>query len=101
MPRLAVLKPRVQPFKAQRIKAHFVERMRGRPAQRRRERLLSEHPVCVACEQTGRVAAATELDHIVPLWKGGSEDDSNLQGLCSACHAEKSAREAAERATGG
>lgn len=101
MPRLATVKPRVQPLQGQRIQAHYVERMRGRPAQRRRERILSERPLCVACERAGRVAAATELDHVVPLWKGGSEDDSNMQGLCHACHAEKTATEAAERATGG
>lgn len=101
MPRLATIKPRVQPLQTQRIRAHYVERMRGRPVQRRRERMLSERPLCVTCERAGRVAAATELDHVVPLWKGGSEHDSNMQGLCHACHAEKTAKEATERATGG
>lgn len=64
---------------------------------RLRARLLSERPLCVACERQGRVAAATELDHVVPLWAGGTDDEHNLQGLCRACHAEKSADEAAQR----
>lgn len=100
MARLTTLKPRVA-LARQRLASHQVERIRGRASQRRRERLLSANPLCVVCERAGRIAAATELDHVVPLWKGGSEDDSNMQGLCSTCHAEKSAREAAERATGG
>lgn len=38
-----------------------------------------------------------ELDHIVPLADGGSEDESNLQVLCRKCHKEKTAREAGPR----
>ena len=35
---------------------------------------------------------ATELDHIVPLCKGGNATaESNLQGLCRDCHADKTA----------
>lgn len=48
-----------------------------------------------------------EVDHIIPLWKTvGMTDEQrlkyfgpeNLQLLCRACHAEKTAREATERA---
>lgn len=96
MARLPTLKPRVQ-FVQQRIRSHQVERLRGWANQRRRERILSARPLCVQCEREGRVAEATEVDHIVPLWKGGSESDANLQPLCRCCHAAKSATEAAER----
>ena len=27
-----------------------------------------------------------DIDHIVPVWKGGSDDVGNLQALCPACH---------------
>ena len=27
-----------------------------------------------------------DIDHIVPVWKGGSDDVENLQALCPACH---------------
>lgn len=40
-----------------------------------------------------------EVDHVTPLSEGGHPfDPGNLQTLCGDCHADKSAREAAERA---
>ncbi len=39
----------------------------------------------------------TDLDHIVPMTQGGTEDRSNLQGLCRQCHALKTRRESAPR----
>jgi 5-methylcytosine-specific restriction endonuclease McrA len=48
------------------------------------------------------VSVGTVVDHIVPLWKGGSDADSNKELLCQApCHDAKTAREAAERARDG
>jgi 5-methylcytosine-specific restriction endonuclease McrA len=38
------------------------------------------------------------LDHIVPIWLGGSEDDSNVQVLHRACDAPKTANDAKVRA---
>ncbi|WP_103170741.1 HNH endonuclease [Massilia antarctica] len=40
------------------------------------------------------------VDHIKPLCEGGGDDDANKQLLCGPCHLEKSAGEAARRATG-
>jgi hypothetical protein len=38
--------------------------------------------------------AAYEVDHIVPVHLGGSDDsESNLHALCNNCHAEKTIRE--------
>jgi 5-methylcytosine-specific restriction protein A len=34
------------------------------------------------------------VDHIVPVSEGGSDDDSNLQTLCDACHRKKTLDEA-------
>jgi 5-methylcytosine-specific restriction protein A len=62
--------------------------------------MLSGQPLCVLCQREGRVAAATELDHRVPLWAGGTDAEANLDPLCSPCHSAKTAREAAERAKG-
>jgi len=39
------------------------------------------------------VRAADEVDHIVPLSRGGGDERSNLQPLCRPCHAAKTARE--------
>lgn len=96
MARLTTVKPRVA-FARQRIVSHYVERIRGRANQRRRERILSAQPLCVLCQAEGRVALATEVDHVVPLWKGGADEDSNLMPICGPCHKAKSAKEAAER----
>ena len=32
---------------------------------------------------------AVELDHVIALTNGGADDDSNRQGLCVACHKDK------------
>lgn len=58
---------------------------------------MSEHPLCVHCQRSGRVSVAAEVDHIVPLHQGGADDETNLQSLCAPCHQAKTAREAAGR----
>lgn len=50
--------------------------------------VLDEEPVCRSC---GR-EASEHVDHIVALAKGGTNDRSNLQGLCQRCHSVKTAR---------
>jgi 5-methylcytosine-specific restriction protein A len=68
-----------------------IQRIRGRTLQMLRERLLRANPLCVSCTSKGYVTAATELDHIKALCNGGTNDDSNLQGLCKTCHEDKTA----------
>lgn len=51
--------------------------------------------LCQPCQQAGRVSPARQVDHIVPKADGGTDDDSNLQAICLACHQVKTAREAA------
>jgi len=50
-------------------------------------------PLCVLCNRNGVVRVAVEMDHIIPLNEGGLDHESNLQGLCHACHADKTAAE--------
>ena len=63
---------------------------RGYDATWRKRRLmhLRAHPLCAEC---GRVA--TDVDHIVPLARGGTGADDNLQSLCHGCHSRKTNRE--------
>jgi 5-methylcytosine-specific restriction protein A len=70
-------------------------RIAGRQLQAIRERHFRHYPLCVICERKGRVSLAMELDHIVPLHKGGQDIPSNRQGLCSECHEEKTRQDRA------
>lgn len=76
-------------------------RMRGRKLQQRNARLLRENPLCVACQAEGRIREAVEVDHTIALAEGGGDHRWNLQGLCMACHREKTAGEASARGRGG
>jgi 5-methylcytosine-specific restriction endonuclease McrA len=38
-------------------------------------------------------APATDCDHVIPSWRGGSDNDDNLTSLCAVHHALKSSRE--------
>lgn len=48
----------------------------------------------------GIVTEATEVDHVQPLFKGGTDHPSNLQSLCNPCHEAKTAEDMGYRATG-
>lgn len=48
---------------------------------------LRRSPECVVCG-----AQATDVDHIVPRSRGGTDDEDNLQALCHSCHSRKTRR---------
>lgn len=75
----------------------MIERLSGRRNQARRQRLFRREPLCRHCSVHGRVALATELDHVIPLYKGGSDTEDNTQPLCHACHYEKSQQDMNQR----
>lgn len=60
---------------------------------KRRAAILRQEPTCRHCAAAGRLRAATEVDHIVPLHLGGGDERANLQPLCADCHKIKTARE--------
>lgn len=45
---------------------------------------------CQMCGVTAKDGAALEIDHIMPVSKGGTNDAGNLQVLCRDCNAGKS-----------
>jgi 5-methylcytosine-specific restriction protein A len=55
--------------------------------------------ICAECERQGLVGNGDELDHIIPLWSGGTNDADNLQWLCSSHHKEKTSLEQDARST--
>lgn len=48
---------------------------------------------CKKCKK--KLEASFQVDHIIPLHKGGSNDDSNLSALCVSCHGIKTMYELA------
>ena len=51
-----------------------------------RERILEQcHYKCVYCGATENL----EVDHIIPLSKGGRHDEDNFQILCKSCNLKK------------
>jgi len=73
-------------------------RITGRALQTIRRRHFQQQPLCVHCLERGLTTAATQIDHRRPLWDGGQDVESNRQGLCDDCHAEKTADESRRRA---
>lgn len=49
------------------------------------------------CLPQGVTAVSTEVDHIIPLARGGSDDRENKQGLCAPCHKKKTLAEQGAR----
>lgn len=64
-------------------------RTRGRRWVGMRHVVLIEEPVCRVCMRK----PSSQVDHIIPLFKGGTDERSNLQGICDQCHDEKTARD--------
>lgn len=67
------------------------ERGYGHGWRKLRDRVLErDKHLCQVCERN----VATEVDHKVAKAHGGTDQPDNLQAICSACHRQKTAREA-------
>lgn len=79
-----------RPF-ANRSTAHL--RLTGRALQKRNARIAQRD--LYTCQTCGHVCDRREgeVDHRLPLSRGGSDADTNLQWLCIGCHRVKSQRE--------
>ena len=54
------------------------------PAQARFRIVHDQDFKCAICMH--KIPVEFNIDHIVPLWDGGTNERSNLQGVCVACH---------------
>lgn len=54
-----------------------------------RAEVLKQDPYCRMCGQV-----ATDVDHIIPIRRGGTHHPLNLQPLCRSCHNRKTRRQA-------
>ncbi|WP_288395881.1 HNH endonuclease [uncultured Acinetobacter sp.] len=87
--KLQTLKPRLQTTKTP--KSNWGQGRGGRPWRRLKAKIhLMDKYTCQCC---GVVTMELELDHIVNVAQGGSDDESNLQSLCVSCHKEKTSKE--------
>jgi 5-methylcytosine-specific restriction protein A len=104
MRKLQTLKPRLKPAGARLatlapVRPGTVERVRGWRGVQDRERIRKrDNGLCQECQRNDRVSVGAAVDHIIPLWQGGTDDDANKELLCQPCHDVKTAREARERA---
>lgn len=67
-------------------------RLRGRKLQETRLRIWAKDPCCAMCRRLTEYPSGFDLDHKIPLFKQGSNDDGNLQVLCKGpdgCHDKK------------
>lgn len=56
----------------------------------RRAEVLARDPICMV---PGCGKPSKHADHVITRRNGGSDDASNLQGVCHSCHSAKTATE--------
>lgn len=97
--KLATLKPKLQVLDTRRVPTmaagrDSTPRLRGRKWMERRAAWLRKNPLCQDCLDEGRVnAKELEVDHVVPLYKGGKDDESNYRTRCKEHHKAKTAQD--------
>lgn len=84
MARLRTLKPRLQEFKGREIRSlptPSEKRTKGRKRQDMRLRVWTKAmAICAGCGRTCDYDS-WHMDHVIPLWKGGDDLESNMQGV--------------------
>jgi len=110
MARVATLAPRVScaPSRLQPtapVAPTYGQGRGGRPWRRKREAVLRRDGYlcqCESCQAVGRLPLlADEVDHIVPVAEGGTDDLSNLRAINKDCHKVKTQAEARRGAARG
>ena len=66
----------------------------GRPWRRKREEIFKRDKY--TCQVCDRIGGELELDHIINVARGGTDDDHNLQTMCNPCHIPKTHAESQE-----
>ena len=104
MAKLTTLKPRIAAMQAGRVQSAATPRDRGSRWRRIRQQVLDRAGwvcQCSDCASMGRVRPATEVDHILPLADGGTDEVGNLQAINRECHARKTVAENGKNWRGG
>jgi 5-methylcytosine-specific restriction protein A len=101
---MRTLKPKLQALNTSRVPVLAVqpgriERKRGSAGVKDRNAIKDRDcGLCQECKRRGRTTVGSVVDHIQPLWDGGSDEPENKELLCIPCHDVKTAREARQRA---
>jgi 5-methylcytosine-specific restriction protein A len=87
-PRIQTLGNRLPTFTTQHL------RKRGRAGVNDRNRIRQrDRGLCQACLDKNLISIGVEVDHTIPLHKGGADTDENKRLLCLDCHEAKSKAE--------
>ena len=86
-PRLQVVKPK----QSMEPKKNWGSGRGGRPWRRLKAKIHLRD--LYTCKHCGLVTMSLELDHIINIAQGGTDDESNLQSLCPPCHLKKTITE--------
>jgi 5-methylcytosine-specific restriction endonuclease McrA len=71
-------------------KTYFRNNLSGKV---RQDVLMRDNYTCQICGATVDDGVKLEIDHIIPVSKGGTNDENNLQVLCQQCNREKHNRD--------
>lgn len=63
-----------------------VKKKYGTAWKKARDRHAARYPYCEQCYREGKITMMDEVHHIVPVSRGGTNEDSNLMSLCRSCH---------------
>ena len=98
--KLTTIKPRLSTTSMTRalpVAKPAIERKRGSAGVSDREKIRKrDKGLCQVCKRPGYI-----VDHVIPLWDGGGDEDSDKSLICAPCHDAKSELEAAIRESGG
>ena len=81
---------------------HYLEKVKRKSlsGKKKLEIFKSHNGVCHICG--GKIGATRteswEVEHIIPLWQGGEDEEQNMAPAHTVCHKPKSNKEATERA---
>ena len=58
-----------------------------------RNAFVKNHPICELCKRKNILIPTEEVHHVIPLSKGGSNDEENIMALCKSYHSRITATE--------